>query len=53
MFVFASLLYNNLRGGEMFEILKTEALAEVFTFQTIFRQRGGYYTTITQIEILF
>jgi hypothetical protein len=48
MFAFASLLCNNLRGGE----IKTEALAEVFIFQTTFRHHEGY-TTNTQTKILF
>jgi hypothetical protein len=54
MFAFASLLYDNLQGGEMlFEKKKPEALAEVFIFQTTFRHRGGYYTTNTRTKILF
>ena len=55
MFAYASLLCNNLQGGEMlFEIKKkTEALAEVFIFQTTFRHRGGYYTTNSQTKMLF
>jgi hypothetical protein len=55
MFAFASLLYDNLRGGELNYALniKTEALVEVFIFQTTFRLRGGYHTINTQTKILF
>jgi hypothetical protein len=47
MFAFASLLYNNLRGGEMY--IKAKVLAEAFIFQTTFLYQG-YYTTNTQTK---